>query len=230
MCFVTIYEVIVGQTKDYQTASVVFALFLSATPIFFLLEPLKREMFSKALIYFSLALDVFLLLLASYFHGGLEDTWLSVPVFVIFMASYIFGFRAGIIYAAYSFLLVLFSSVLQYAGVVPHFPQFILPEAHWRNPMYFSEYMAGLFIFYFISAAAVGLLTQLAEGRAMRIEEYRKKLEDAQNEVAKEGKAVGQIEQEIDVKLAELDRFERTSSDQQKRLIELKSEIERLRR
>lgn len=178
----------------------------------------------------SLLLDIAVIVLVIYLHGGMEDTWLFFPVFVIFFSSYIFGISAGIAYAALAYICVLSMSLFQYFGLIPYFPQFDLPVEHWRNFEYLIDYMLGMLLLYGASAAAMGLLNQLAAQSAKKVEEYRQKLKEASISEADAKEKIRQARVEIMVKNAELERLQGVSAERQMTLVELKRELEEIRR
>ncbi len=224
-----LFENLSGLTAVIQGSIVYSAIFVAALPIFLIEWSIRRNKMVNLVTSVSLVFDILIIVLVLYFHGGVENSWLFMPIFVIFLASYIFGLAAGIAYALFAYVVVLIMSIVQYLGVIPHFPLFHLPEIHWRNIQYIVDYMTGMFVLYMASAFSIGFLTRLAQQRAERLNEYKEKLEKFAKDEEAEARKIHELQGEMAVKSAELEHLEVITAEQQIKLIELKEELERLK-
>jgi hypothetical protein len=230
LVLVNVFEVTAGLVSLIAAVTVFCGVFLASLLAILLEWYIRKDSKADLLCRISLLIDVLLIVLALYFNGGLENSWLFLPIFVIFLASHIFGSAAGFSYAGFSFVAVLLMSLLQYFGLIPHFPLFKLPEAHWRNIQYLGDYMTGMFVLYFASAFAIGALTQFAASRAERSNEYEDKLHKLSQSESDLKDKIRQGSLAVLIKNAELERLQAHSFEQQLKLIELKQNLEELKR
>jgi len=224
-----IFENLAGLMTVMQATIAYMGIFVAAVTAFLLEWSIRKNKLVNFIAHVSLSIDILVIVLVLYFHGGIENSWLFLAVFVIFLASYIFGFLAGFIYASFSFIIVFAMSVMQYLEFIPTLALFNLPEAHWKNIQYITDYVTGMFVLYFASAFSIGLLTRLAAQRAERLNGYRANLEKTIKNEEETKKKIVAAKEEMSVKDAELERLQRISAEQQLKLIELKREIEKLR-
>jgi len=227
---INIFENLTGLVSMRQGAFVYIALSIVVVPALFLQHLAKKGVTNAPLTHVSLVLDLLTVLFVLYLHGGIQNSWLFMPMFIIFIAAYIFSFTAGLAYAMLAFLIVLAMGLLQYTRMIPHLPLFDLPEEHWRNVRYMADYFAGMFVLYFSCAFAVGALTKLAARRATRIDEYKENLQKCKDKETEVKEKIRLAKVEILVKNAELERIQVKAARQQLRLIDLKKEIDNLKR
>jgi|GEM_PF-1908342 len=224
-----LFENLSGLTSVFQGSVVYLGIFIVALPIFLIEWSIRKNKMVNLVTSISLCLDILIIVLVLYFHGGIENSWLFLPIFAIFLSSYIFGLFAGIAYAVFAYIVVIVMAIAQFTGFIPHFPLFDLPEAHWRNIQYIFDYMTGMFVLYMASAFSIGFLTRLAQQRAERLNEYKEKLGKFSKGEEEQKRRIHEIQGEIAIKGAELEHLEVITADQQIRIIELKGELEKLR-
>lgn len=226
---VNIFESVSGLISFAQAAIVYAALLASVVPLIFLHYSLKQKKGFQALTAVSLLIDLIVIFVTIYFHGGVENSWLFFPPLVIFMAAYVFNFTAGLGYAILSYIFLVTMAYIQYHNILPSYPLFALPQVHWRNPKYLMDYLAGSFAYYMLAAFAVGSITRLAAKRAERMDEFRSKLENAKSEEDAIKERIRQSKVEILVKNAEVERLQVYSAGRQLKLIDLKRKLEELK-
>jgi len=224
------FENLNGIVTLKQAGVVYLICLIAALPALYILLSIKREKLPDIVTHISLALDTALVFLALYFNGGVENSWLHLPIFVTFLASYIFGFVPGLLYATYSFIILAAMSAMQYFGAVPTYPLFNLGEAHWKNPQYMIDVLTGIFVLYMSSAIAIGLMNQHDAARAERVDDYAGKIGALASGEADAKEKLRHAKVEFMVKSAELERLLGQSAERQMELIGLKSELERLMR
>ena len=122
---------------------------------------IKKQKNLKLAGHVSLASDIFIISSALYFGGGMENTWLFNPVIIIYGAGYVFSLGVSLIYAAYAFALILTMFILEYFRIIPHFNAYGMPDVYWKYPQYCIDYLAGMFVLYFIGAITSGLFNRL---------------------------------------------------------------------
>lgn len=106
--------------------------------------------------------DLVILVLTIYFAGGVENTWLFFPVFIICVASYLFSLKISLIYATLSFISVLAMFLLEYFRIVPHFGIYGFPQDFHRiYPIYWKDSLSGVFLLYYITAFISGYFTKI---------------------------------------------------------------------
>lgn len=226
---INLFENLTGITAFPQAFIAYLAIFFASFPALFLELTLRRNEVVNSITHLSLCSDIIAIILTLYFHGGLANSWLFLPIFVIFFAAYIFGFVVGLVYSMFAYLVILSMSITQYIGIIPYYPLFHLPIAHWHNIQYITDYMTGMFVLYVAAAISIGSMIHIATKRAERLQEYREKVE---NLSGNEEKFAGEIEAakgQVAIKNAELEHLEVITAEQQIRLIELREELEKLK-
>jgi len=138
-----------------------------------------------------------LIILALYFNGGIENTWLFFPVFVIFFSGYLFSVRASLAYAVVSYLSILLMFFLEYFKIIPHFGIYNLSELYWRNTEYCIDYLVGMFMLYFFAAFSSGYLNQIMAQAAERLGRSLKETQTAQKESENARKALLNLTEDL---------------------------------
>jgi hypothetical protein len=223
------YEYATGVDAGIQAVIAFLGLFIAALPALIIELYIRRGDVPDVITHLSFCVDVLAIVFVLYFQGGMENNWSFLPIFVILMSSYVFGFRAGLALAIFSFAIIFTMAITQYLGLVPHFPLFDLPVEHWRSTQYLFDYATGMFVLYMASAFAVGFVVQLAARRAERVSEFKQRIENTDRDEAQIKDRVRQAKVEILVKNAELERLQAVSAERQLMLIELRKELEDLR-
>jgi signal transduction histidine kinase/ActR/RegA family two-component response regulator len=134
-------------------------LFCGATSLV-ILYLIKTFCIKKWMLHVSLALDMFIVILAVYFTGAIVNTWLFFPVIIIFAASYLFAVKTSLIYATAAYMSIVLIFVLEYNNIIPHFGTYGFPENFYHIfPLYWQDALLGMFILYYVSALISGYLT-----------------------------------------------------------------------
>ncbi|MGB9612855.1 MAG: sensor histidine kinase [Candidatus Margulisiibacteriota bacterium] len=170
---------VVSATASISSFVAMAVALLSALP---LQVQINRQKSTIASAYLSLSFDLLLIIVALYFNGGIENTWLFFPVFVIFISGYFFTLRASLIYAFISYAAILLMFLLEYYKIIPHFGIYNLPELYWRNTDYCIDYLVGMFMLYFFAAFSSGYLNQTMRQRAEKLRQSLAETQAAQQE------------------------------------------------
>jgi len=124
---------------------------------------LRRTRTAPLLSHFSMISDLAIILVTLQLSGGAENSWLFLPVFIIFLAGYIFDLRTSLAYAALASLSVATIFFLEYRGFLPHFSLYQMPEIYWKNPTRYIGFATGMAILYFVGAFTSGYLNQIMQ-------------------------------------------------------------------
>lgn len=176
----------------------------------------RRGNVDKRFAYLSFAFDILLVAVALYLGGGTENTWWFLPVFVIFIAGYIYGVPAALIFAAVSFSVLCVFFTLEYFSLFPHFSNLNLPPEAWRNFRYLADYLTGMFLLYAASAVISGYFSQTQTKNYEKLEISLKESGDAKNESENARKALLNIMEDLN----------KTKSDLEIKVKERTAEIE----
>jgi signal transduction histidine kinase len=117
-------------------------------------------------IHFSLLVDLLVIVAVFHLGGGPESTWGFLPIVVVVVAGYLFGWRAAFVYAAVSFCSLALMFGLEYWHVLPHYSAFYFPIAYWHNVNYLGDYLLGLFLLHILTAATAGYYNHIVEKNA----------------------------------------------------------------
>jgi len=227
---INIFENLTTLASNFvQNLIVYLGLFVAGVFGLLLYLCVKKNKLVDLVTHISLVIDVLVIILVLYFHGGIQNSWLFLPTFVVFISSYIFGFHSGLLFALYAFLFVFIMALGQFFNYLPHYPVFNLPEAHWRSFTYIVDYVAGMGVLYFTSAFSIGILNRLAVQRTESIDKYQKKLKELSINETEVKDKIRKAKVEILVRNAELERIQRGSAQRQLKLIDLKKELMDLR-
>ncbi len=227
---VNVAEDLLGIVSRMESMIVFASLVVAVIPALVLYVSLKKNRLFAPLGHISVTIDLIMIFVTTYFHGGVENSWLFLPPLVIFIAAYMFDIFAGVAFALFSYALLVLMAYLQYSNTLPTFRLFDLPPEHWRNAKYLTDYLAGSFAYYILAAFSVGTLTRLAAKRAERADEFRERLEKAKTEDDEIKEKVRKAKVEILVKNAELERQEVYSAGRQLKLVDLRRRLEEMKR
>jgi hypothetical protein len=227
---INVFEAAFGLVSRIEASIVFLSLFIAVIPAVVLYASLRKKVLFEPLGHLSITVDIIMIYVTIYFNGGVENSWLFLPPLVIFLAAYMFDIFAGVAFALFSYALLVLMAYLQYSNTLPFHPLFNLPQEHWRNAKYLTDYLAGSFAYYILAAFSVGTLTRLAAKRAERADEFRDRLEKAKIEENAIKEKMRQAKVEILVKNAEIERFQVYSSGRQLKLIDLRRKLEELKK
>ncbi len=108
------------------------------------------------LVHLALLSDLVVVVLGIYLAGGPENPWVFLPMIVVVMAGFLFGLQAALAYALASFALISLMFGLEYFSLVPHYELFNSAYAYWKTFNYQIDYLLGMLVLYFLSAAVTG--------------------------------------------------------------------------
>jgi signal transduction histidine kinase len=180
-------------------------IFVYATGILLWLniKQLKRPI---GAIHVSLATDLLALLVILYMAGGPESTWGFLPIIAVVVAGYLFGWRAVFIYATASFGLILTMFGLEYWQMVPHYSNHNLPFAYWHNADYLADYLLGMFMFHFLTAASSGYYNFLVENDAKKLRQSTAEAVAAREESEAAKQQIMKAREELELRVSERTR------------------------
>lgn len=233
-----------GTITMFAFTAIYIMLFVASLVNLCLWLAVRSKQYSAAMAHLSLFSDVSVIVVALYFAGGMENTWLFNPVIIIYAAGYIFSLGASLFYAAIAFTMICGMFFLEYNKIIPHFSAYGLPEIYWRYPQYVSDYLMGMFVLYFIAAVTSGVFNRILTQAAERINQSLAKSEAAQKEAVvarnnqqealiKLAAANSELERQthrLGEKMAELKEFNDLAVGRELKMIELEKEIELLKK
>jgi signal transduction histidine kinase len=184
---------------------------------------IKKEKVSTPIAYLSMSFDLLIIILALYFNGGLENTWLFFPAILIFLSGYLFTLRASIFYAAASFFAIFTMFILEYFRIIPHFGLYGFPELYWRNLSYNVDYLVGMFLLYFFAAFASGYANQIMSQAFTRLEKSLAEVQAAQKETENSRRALMNLTEDL---IRSKEKLEARVSERTAELEEAKSSLE----
>lgn len=226
---------VVSPVASISTFLALFIAFLSSIPVY---VQIKREKATTITAHFSLSFDLFLIIIALYFNGGIENTWLFFPVFVIFYSGYLFTIKASVIYALISYLTIVLMFFLEYFKIIPHFGIYNLPEVYWRNTEYCIDYLIGMFMLYFFAAFSAGYLNQTMLLAAKNLERSLEETKSAKKESDEARRAlmsvmedVSRARDELEIKVKERTaELEEAKANLERRVAERTADLEASRK
>jgi signal transduction histidine kinase len=163
------------------------------------------------MVHVSLLADLLVIVATYHLCGGPESTWGFLPIVIVVVAGYLFGWRAAFIYAALSFGAITMIFGLEYWHVLPHHSVFDLPIPYWHSLNYLGDYLLGLLLLHLITAATAGYYNHVVEDGAEKLRRStaeavaaREESEAAKQEVmkAREGLELRVIERTKEVEEA----------------------------
>lgn len=165
------------------------------------------------------ASDLLLTLVILYQNGGAENPWWFLPAVLIFLAGYVFDLRTAVVYAAVASLSASLIVGLDYYGVIPHYNFFRYPENYWqfwRDSLYLTSLLAGIFLFNFLSAIISGNLNRIMKNNIAETMRLLKESEASRTESEKARKALINL----------MDDLDRTKGDLEIKVKERTTELE----
>ena len=151
-----IAEYLLGIFSPGILFSILMPLLFSSVTWLIMWLALKRIDRQIYLAHLALASDLLAIVVGMYISGGPENPWCFLPMIVVVMSGYLFGFGAALAYAlgAISLISVMFG--LEFYGLVPHFPLFNMSYPYWKQSNYLVDYLCGMLVLYFLSSLVTG--------------------------------------------------------------------------
>ncbi|OGC10925.1 hypothetical protein A3K48_00050 [candidate division WOR-1 bacterium RIFOXYA12_FULL_52_29] len=193
----------------------VIVFFSSAINIYF--SYLKRaKKHNQGVLRLALFIDMFLILLATNYAGGIESGWLYLPAIFILIVSMVFDLYTSLAYATFAFMTIVVYFLLLFFGFIPHHLLVPHTEFPWRTQGFFIDRFVSFFALYFLTAFAGSLLSH-------QLEESLRKANLAQQESDNSRRALMNIASDLKNAQQELEARvkERTAS-----LEEAKADLE----
>ena len=137
----------------------------------------NKRWLSLPIIYFSLGIDLAIIIASLYFSGGPENTWWFLPIFVTSTAGFLLSLPAALAFALLAFLGMLTTFLLESYNILPHIPLYNTGTFYWRIPRYIFDYISGMFLLYFFSAVATWHFNKTTLGYSSELEKTKQELE-----------------------------------------------------
>jgi len=167
---VVLMETLVGSTGLLALFSTYAGLFVVSVINLTLYLFTRKGKFHPSLLHLSLVFDLLIMSAVLYFSGGPENAWWFIPVLVIFTSGYLFNQQIALAYALLAFLILSLVFGLEYSRLVPHYPVYALPSAHWMNRVFLSDYALGMLVLYSMGALISGYFNRLMQESHDQIE------------------------------------------------------------
>ncbi|MDD5382456.1 MAG: ATP-binding protein [Candidatus Margulisbacteria bacterium] len=190
-------ETIIGIVQPIATMSSFVALVIASLTNLVLFYIIKRKQPYTLTSYLFLLFDLALVILALYFNGGLENTWLFLPVLLIFFSGYIFTMRVSLSLAALAYAGILAISLLEYFEVIPHLTIYNIQNFLRNNLEYNIDNLVGLFLLYFASAFSSGYINQIMRNTFKDLENSMLNYKASQEESEASRKALMNIMEDL---------------------------------
>jgi len=217
-------EAMLGVVGIVAASSTFAALSLAACLNLWLNPTIKKEKALTPIAYLSMSFDLLIIILALYFNGGIENTWLFFPAIIIFLSGYLFTLRASLFYAAASFFAIFTMFILEYFRIIPHFSLYGFPELYWRNLSYSIDYLIGMFLLYFFAAFTSGYANQIMSQASTRLEKSLAEVQAAQKETENSRRALMNLTEDL---IRSKEKLEARVSERTAELEEAKSDLEK---
>jgi len=181
-------------------------------------------------------IDLLFITIIIHYLGGAEWIGFALYTLVIVITGVIFYKRKTIIlgFVALSFYITLV--LLEYFGIIPHRPFFLLRPGLYQSPAYLGTQIGVIAaLFYFLTKTVVDFSEKLRE-KARKLREAGVVLEikvnarttELQELIEKRGEVIQEKTKELQQRLAELERFQRLVVGRELKMIELKKKIKEL--
>ena len=165
-------------------------------------------------------LDLFVILLALYFSGGIENSWGFLLSIVIVISGLYFSLATALFIAFFAICAFGGMVWLEYMEIIPHVNAYGMDI--WKNLPYLIDYISAMFVLY-IGAAIVSV----SAGH-----DHKKRREEADEyarELQKKIHTIEQFNQELRNKYADIERLNQLFVGRELEMAKLKEEIKRLK-
>jgi signal transduction histidine kinase len=204
-----------------------------------LLEWLRRQgKFYSFITLLSLLLDQTFVFTVLYFSGGPENSWWFLPVFLIFIAGYIFSAGTALFVACFSSIVISLDFVLEYFNLLPHHYIYSAANESWRNGALLTDYLLGMFMLYFMGALISNYFSRLMSRTNVKLEKSLQESEAARAEQAVARQALLSIMDDLNRAKIDLEgrvrertlELEKNSADLEKNVDERTKDLAEARR
>ncbi|MBU1617769.1 MAG: HAMP domain-containing histidine kinase [Candidatus Margulisbacteria bacterium] len=158
-----IFGLLIGGVSAAEFLFLSLLLILSSAINFYLFYLERKTDFSRKRLYAPVFFDIFLIILAINYSGGIESGWLYLPAVFILVVSMIFPLYQSLAYTAFAYLLLVALFLAQYFNVMPHHAMISGLQLPWRAQGFFVDRLSSYFALYFLTALAGSLLNRQIE-------------------------------------------------------------------
>lgn len=181
---------------------------------------IKNERILMVFARFQFILDLFVILLALYFSGGIENSWGFLLSIVIVISGLYFSLATALFIAFFAICAFAGMVWLEYMEIIPHTNAYGLDI--WKNLPYLFDYISAMFVLY-IGAAVVSVSAgHNFKRRKEETDEYAKELQ-------KKIHTIEQFNQELRSKYSDIERLNQLFVGRELEMAKLKDEIKRLK-
>ncbi|MBN2058012.1 MAG: hypothetical protein JW782_04395 [Candidatus Saganbacteria bacterium] len=156
-----------------------------------------RRINTAPLVFFSLLLDTALTIVALYFNGGTENTWLFLPGIIILLAGFIIDLKASILLAVSAYFGVILMFLLDYNGIIPHYSIYEDVALHWRDLEYNLDYLTGMFLLYLACALGGGFFTYYMKRVSNQLKQSLEQAQQSQTQAENSRRAIQNILEDL---------------------------------
>lgn len=160
--------------------------------------------------------------------GGVESISTVFFFLPVVSASLIFGSKGPIMTAIAAGVLINLLIVAEYYGVISHIPRYGVPTLEFQNlPIALTKTITTA-IFYVIVGSFSGYSAKMLLKREQSFGEKVQQLDEQAKKMVKHSEELTVANQELDNKVAELERFQKQTVGRELKMIELKNKIKNL--
>ncbi|MFA6353640.1 MAG: hypothetical protein WCW93_01775 [Candidatus Paceibacterota bacterium] len=199
--------------------------------LYFAIKKVQKN-FSKGLLtlinYVQIILELVFFIIIMHSAGGVESISTVFFFMPVVSASLIFGYRGSIVTAIVAGVLINLLVVAEYYGIIAHIPRYDVTTIEFQNLSIALTKTVTTAIFYIIVGSFSGYSAKILFEREALLKEKGQQLNEQTKELAQHSEKLIASNQELDNKVAELERFEKQVVGRELKMIELKKEITRL--
>jgi len=160
--------------------------------------------------------------------GGIESISTVFFFLPVVSASLIFGAKGSIITAIASGILINLLILAEYYGIISHIPRYSVITLEFQSlPIALTKTITTS-IFYVIVSLFSGYGANMLFAREKSFEEKMQQLDEQAKKLIKRDGELTAVNQELDNKVAELERFQKQTVGRELKMIELKNKIKNL--
>lgn len=157
--------------------------------------------------------------------GGVESISTVFFFLTVVSASLIFGSKGSIITALAAGVLINLLVIAEYYGIISHINRYSVPTLEFLNLSIALTKTITMAIFYVIIGSFSGYGANMLFRREKLLEEKTQQLDEQAKKLVKRGGELTEINQELDSKVSELERFQKQTVGRELKMIELKNKM-----
>jgi len=178
--------------------------------------------------YFQVIIELVFFTIIMHLAGGVESISTVFFFLPVVSASLIFGSRGAILTAIASSLLINLLVIAEYYGIVSHVFRYGAPTIEFQSlPIAITKTVATS-VFYLIVGSFSGYGANMLFKREKSFEEKVGQLNEQAKKLYRREKDLTAANQELDDKVAELEKFQKQAVGRELKMIELKNKIKEL--